>query len=153
MIKNLKEKFQNILNWRNQSLKDDEIIAVLSHTVWKTRNKILEEINETRRKAGTPLVPKYGSGFYEPSYKFKLLSKLIHLEKLGEVEEKKRDELSELERAWASKADLLDERDINFSLQIGLSGDLSYFKLANRGKREGAPEEKAYSEKIEPLAI
>lgn len=125
---------------------EDEVMAQVSRSIWKTRNRILEEIEAKRTATNKKLAPHDGFWF---SPRIDVRNTLTRMYIRGEVEVKDQTELTAGEVAWASTSDSdADQREA-----AERDGKLLFYRFSEVEGRRNRNEAESPEEMIEPVVV
>lgn len=118
----------------------DEVIECLSYGIWKTRNRILEEVAANRLINGEDPLLQAGEAYWfvpKADVRIYLTSLLIR----EVVESKRESELTDRDQAWASRSDSsADEIEAERWAKNDF-GELIFYKFLRGGVRKNEEEE------------
>lgn len=148
MYKRVSEFFK----FRKLRVREDEVLDQLGYGIWRTRDRILELIEENRLSKGLEL-PLSEPGYILSSSRVKTRSILNRLHMRDIVEIKLESELTSNGLIWSQKESTEDERRVQrqndlqplidsgvklpWFVEIGHHMDLAYYRLAGgkKGKK------------------
>jgi len=140
--------------WQEQkhTVREDEVFDRLSFNIWKTRNRVLEELLAERRIRGETLpVPSEKSIWWDPKMQTRMfLSR--HLV-AGVLEKKNVSELTKDEMAWASRSESAADEDEARFKKLHDRGELTFYRLVGGGSKKKDDKDELEHQHVIPVLI
>jgi len=146
------EGAKKFLRERRLQVRDEEVLERLSYNIWKTRNRILDEIIVERMKRGeAPPVPTNEAQWYPPRVDTTIILSRFVLQDI--VARKCESDFTRADITWAAKSDTGSDEEYARRREARGNGEIPFYRLiGNSGKRK-LEEDKLAGNVLDPAVI